>query len=85
MPEKGMNGNIGTLCVNTHDAADYVSFVCERERLLVHVLSAEAPVSNGHLIIHAPQQEQLVFIKCQCVACTENEHGIELLPRMPNH
>lgn len=78
-----MNSNIGTLCVNTHDSADYVGFVCAWPR--VRALSVEAPVSSSRLIIHAPQPEQLVFIKCQCAARTENERRIVLPLRMPDH
>lgn len=49
------------------------------------VLSAEAPISKGHLITHGPEDEQLVFIKCQYVARAVNERGIMLPQRSPNH
>lgn len=48
-------------------------------------LTVEAPISKSHLIIHAPQHGQLVFIKCQYVARAENERGIVLPLRTPDH
>lgn len=62
-----------------------MQIMCNPLFLCVHALSAEAPISKSHLIIHAPQHKQLVFIKCQYVACTENERGIMLPLCMPNH
>lgn len=53
--------------------------------LNVCTLSAEAPVSKGHLISQAPRRAQLVFIKCRYLACTENERRIMLPARSPNH
>lgn len=62
-----------------------LQFLCVSVNVCARTLSEDAPISKSHLIIHAPQHEQLVFIKCQYVACTENECGITLPLCRPNH